>query len=100
MVWQLYLLGGGGYGDKVVFRGVAMKLELKRMIWSRLHEHFPEHLRMLSLNADVKGYLDELVGEVDLKELEEFDSKAAFQRLEELSRELIEGLGTSRYQYV
>lgn len=70
------------------------------MIWSRLHEHFPEHLRMLSLNADVKGYLDELVGEVDLKELEEFDSKAAFQRLEELSRELIEGLGTSRYQYV
>jgi hypothetical protein len=100
MVWQLYLLGGGGYGDQVLFRGVAMKQELKRMIWSRLHERFPEHLRMLSLNADVKGYLDELVGKVDLTELDNLDSKAAFQRLEELSRELIDGLGTSRYQYV
>jgi hypothetical protein len=100
MVWQLYLLGGGGYGDKVVFRGVAMKLELKRMIWSRLHERFPEHLRMLCLEEEARGYLEELVGEVDLSGLDNLDSKAAFQRLEELSRELIEGLGTSRYQYV
>lgn len=100
MVWQLYFLGSGGYGDKVVFRGVAMKLELKRMMWSRLHERFPEHLRKLCLEAETSGYLEGLVGEFDLAELDNLDSKAAFQRLEELSREMIESLGGSRYQYV
>jgi hypothetical protein len=54
----------------------------------------------LCLEEEARGYLEELVGEVDLSGLDNLDSKAAFRRLEELSREMIESLGGSRYQYV